>query len=121
MISNYSGCGQTTVVVNLASGLARKGYRVLIDDLGHNEKLHNWLGISQSQYQSIVLHETTNNIKPKVLHSPLNMDLVNLVIIPGHSSESFGCLPALKKLDYDYLLLLPRSIEVRGRLVRTVL
>ncbi len=32
VISKHSGCGQTMIVVNLASGLKRKGHRVLIID-----------------------------------------------------------------------------------------
>lgn len=111
VISKYLGCGQTTVMVNLASGLARKGYRVLIGDLGYNEKLYNWLGISQKQDPYIISHDTTNNIQPKILHSPLGMDLVNLVLRPGIFSESLVCLPALEKLDYDYLLLQPGCDE----------
>ncbi|ABI68848.1 ParA family protein [Syntrophomonas wolfei] len=47
IISNRPACGQTTVAVNLASGLSRKGYRVLIGDTGNNEKLRHWLGIDR--------------------------------------------------------------------------
>jgi cellulose biosynthesis protein BcsQ len=111
VISIYSGCGQTTVVVNLASGLALKGYRVLIGYLGHSEKLNNWLGISDKQEQTIDKNDIINNIQTTILHSPLGIDMVKLDIRPGNSSGPFVSLPALEKLDYDYLLLHPGHKE----------
>lgn len=111
VISKYTGCGQTTVVVNLATGLAHQGYRILIGDLGHNEKLDNWLGISQKQDPFIIPPDTTDNFRPKILHSPLGIDLVKLVLKPGISSESLVGFTALEKLDYDFLLLLPGHNE----------
>ncbi|MDD4803032.1 MAG: hypothetical protein PHF24_08865 [Syntrophomonas sp.] len=103
IISNHTGCGATSVIVNLGSGLARQGCRVLIGMPGQNEKLNNWLSINQELNPSTISAPSINNM---ILHSPLGLDLINLAEKPGTSSE---LLAAAEKLDYDYLLVLPAS------------
>jgi Mrp family chromosome partitioning ATPase len=43
IVAGHVGSGQTTVLVNLASGLAPKGYQVLIGDRGNQPKFNHWL------------------------------------------------------------------------------
>ncbi len=100
VISKHQGNGQTTVTVNLASGLARQGYQVLIADLGTGNKLCNWL---TSQNPNRI------NIDNQVFTSPLGMDLFK--IEPGTSQKIEECLTDLEKYDYGYLLLQPASEE----------
>lgn len=116
IISKHSGCGQTTVAVNLASGLLHKGYRVLIGDTGQNGKLHNWLGINQQADQTIDLHNIKNNAPIKILNSRMGIDLLDLFLRPGNFPETIVCVSDLGKLEYDYLLLQPTYEEDCRRL-----
>ena len=43
IVSSNPGAGQTTLTVNLGSGLAGKGYRVMIAAAAGNRKLHDYL------------------------------------------------------------------------------
>lgn len=100
VISKHSGNGQTTITVNLASGLLRKGYRVLIGGLEKNDKLFNWLGVK-------VIDSKGNNVSTPIVSSRMGIDL----LIIRNESELPICLPDLEKLGYDYLLLQPASQE----------
>lgn len=116
VISKHSGCGQITVLVNLASGLVYKGYRVLIGDLGYSVTLNKWLGTSQNHKPPCISPDAVNNIKPKIQHSQLGIDLIHLLPGPEMISKLLVGLPAAEALDYDYLLLLPGHNEDCKRL-----
>lgn len=88
IVSTHPGSGQTTITVNLASGLARNGYHVLIVNPNYNDKLYKWLGIDPEQYSN------------GILSSRMGIDLLNMNLISS---------PALKEVDYDYLLFIPAS------------
>ncbi len=111
VIAKHPGSGQTTVLVNLASGLVRQGYRVLIGELGRNEKLRNWMGIGWED-DTIVDGDIpdTSRIKTCILSSRLNIDLLPLVAEPDAQKTSM-CLTCLEELDYDFLLLHPTGNE----------
>lgn len=49
IIASHPGAGQTTLAVNLGSGLARKGHRVMIAAAGDNHKLHDYLDSLQRE------------------------------------------------------------------------
>ena len=112
VIAKHPGSGQTTVLVNLASGLVRKGYRVLIGELGKSEKLHKWLGTSQEQIQVVDINipTTANNIKTAISSSRLGIDLLPLLVEPN-SQKTPMYLTCLEELDYDFLLLHPAGNE----------
>lgn len=109
IISNRPACGQTTVAVNLASGLSRKGYRVLIGDTGNNEKLRHWLGIDR-QDTGTKAAKPLEDKQAKIFSSRLGIDLLELRLKPEDSAAA-DYSPHLKKLAYDYLLLTPASNE----------
>lgn len=108
VIAKHPGSGQTSVLVNLASGLVRKGYRVLIGELGKSEKLRSWLGASQEHNQvvDIDIRTTANSIKTAILRSQLGIDLLPLLAEPDKQKTLLG-LTCLKELNYDFLLLHP--------------
>jgi cellulose biosynthesis protein BcsQ len=111
VIAKHPGSGQTTVLVNLASGLVRQGYRVLIGELGESEKLRNWLGIGW-EGDTIVSGDITDTsrIKTCILSSRLGIDLQPLVVEPD-AQETPLRLTHLEELDYDFLLLHPAGSE----------
>jgi len=110
IISNRPACGQTTVAVNLASGLSRKGYRVLIGDTGNNEKLRHWLGIDRQDTGTKAAKPYLEDKQAKIFSSRLGIDLLELRLKPeDYAAADYS--PNLEKLAYDYLLLTPASSE----------
>ncbi|NLX01848.1 MAG: hypothetical protein GXY40_04870 [Syntrophomonadaceae bacterium] len=111
VIAKHPGSGQTTVLVNLASGLVRQGYRVLIGELGRSENLRNWLGIGWED-DTIVDGDIpdTSRIKTRILSSQLGIELLPLVVEPDSQKTSMH-LTYLEELDYDFLLLHPAGSE----------
>jgi len=110
IISNRPACGQTTVAVNLASGLSRKGYRVLIGDTGNNEKLRHWLGIDRQETGTKAAKPLEYKAQAKIFSSRLGIDLLELRLKPeDYAAADYS--PNLEKLAYDYLLLTPASSE----------
>ncbi len=111
VIAKHPGSGQTTVLVNLASGLVRQGYRVLIGELGRSEKLRNWLGIGW-EHNTVMDGDIpdTSRIKARILRSQLGIDLLPLVVETDVQENPIR-LSCLGELDYDFLLLHPASRE----------
>jgi len=110
IISNRPACGQTTVAVNLASGLSRKGYRVLIGDTGNNKKLCHWLGIDRQEAGTKAAKPLEDIAQAKIFSSRLGIDLLEVLLNPGGFAAA-NYSPHLEKLAYDYLLLAPASSE----------
>ena len=111
VIAKHPGSGQTTVLVNLASGLVRKGYRVLIGELGKSEKLRNWLEIGWEDDTILEGDITdTSRIKARILSSRLGIDLLPQVVEPDVQETPLR-LTCLEELDYDFLLLHPAGGE----------
>lgn len=112
VISAHPGSGQTTIVVNLASGLARKGRRVLIADIGNNQKLRRWLNLQLNQVQDSITTVLEGRADLNIEKSNLGMDLVTL----GHDYQEYkdfvAQLLALKTSAYDYVLIHPELKEV---------
>jgi cellulose biosynthesis protein BcsQ len=63
VISIHPGSGQTTVLVNLASGLVRQGKRVLIGELGSSPKLRDWLGVAPDYCRATNYSTTLDNLQ----------------------------------------------------------
>lgn len=106
IVSTYPASGQTTIAINLASGLVRSGQRVLIVNLNGNDKLGRWLGFDPVQYSSLNYKES---ITRYILTSRMGIDLLNMISSTDDSRSTIISSSDLKKLDYDYLLLLPAS------------
>ncbi len=106
MISSHPGAGQTTLAVNLASGLAQKGYRVLIGASGDNQKLYNYLGIEADPALLCPAQDTQNN---RIRTSRLGIDWLDLVTKPDEAAETASILVITENTDYDYLLFIPTS------------
>lgn len=106
IVSTHPGSGQTTITINLASGLVRNGFRVLIGSLNCNDKLGRWLGIDSGQYNSMNFKKSITN---GILTSQIGIDWLIMNSSIEDSSGTTIFLPDLKGLDYDFLLLLPAS------------
>jgi cellulose biosynthesis protein BcsQ len=104
IVSVRPGAGQTSITVNLASGLARQKYRVLIIGMGKNNKLYNWLGVKP---QGIAVPSNKHVLGKPILTSRINADLL------AQPVDKADIVKILKKkdLDYHYLFLLPASKE----------
>lgn len=100
VVSIYPGSGQTTISVNLACGLSRAGNRVLIASINDNKKLSIWLGLNDGK--DMPGHKDINI-------SRMGLDVVNLNLADKSSVSVKELLSDLKKIDYDYLFLLPAS------------
>lgn len=104
IVSSHPGAGQTTLVVNLAGGLAQKGYQVLIGAIGNHHKLYNYLGIEPEQDNS---QDTQNS---PALTSLMGVDWLSVTPSLDESSEPNILLTMIMgNKNYDYLLLIPAS------------
>lgn len=106
IVSSHPGAGQTTLVVNLASGLVQKGYRILIGAIGDNQKLYTYLGIEGKHESVSVFQNTQNHI---IIASRLGVDLLSFKSMLDEVTEPPMLLPFLGYTDYDYLLLIPAT------------
>ncbi len=116
VINQKGGVGKTTASINLASGLALNGQKVLLIDLDPQSHSTLGLGIDPNTYNhamhDVLLNST--NIKDIILSTQIK----NLFIAPSHirldraeqqlAQEMFreGFLAkAIKKLKYDFIII----------------
>lgn len=104
IVSSHHDAGQTTLAVNLTSGLAQKGYRVLIGAIGDNQKLYNYLGIEAEPKTALNSRDKQNHPIPT---SQLGIDLMSFK--PRLDGSIELTLPILGNTVYDYLLLIPAT------------
>lgn len=107
LISSRRGVGQTTVAINLAVGLVRKGYKVLFCNVNNNPGVYDWLDVQ------IVPHEVqwqpyTDDLKQDIYPSFMGIDL----LYPGSSPhvelfQDDAVLETIDGLPYDYFILNP--------------
>ena len=105
IISTRPGAGQTTVTVNLASGLVRKGFRVLIGVGGYYEKLYKWVGITNQQEYNLDA-KLTDNVDSRIM---ISREGIGLIDLDCNFPEPIIYSLAMGKLAYDYLLLYPAT------------
>ena len=75
IVSPGPGCGKTTTLVNLAVGLRRRGWRVLIAASENNELLRKWI-VPESYETSSIMHITLSVVKFDLLGLGENQDLI---------------------------------------------
>ncbi|NMC27271.1 MAG: ParA family protein [Syntrophomonadaceae bacterium] len=109
VVSAHPGSGQTTILVNLASGLVRKGCHVLILDPSNNRKLRLWLGLNPIPDQALTSTEPPSMGKANIEHSRLGVDLISFSSDPAGKSENLYHQLALEKGAYEYILLHPSN------------
>ena len=109
IVNSHPGSGQTTVTVNLATGLRARGHRVLIVDWGRNRKLLQWLGtvpLQMSQdYQAPIAP-----IAP-ITPTSLGVDILSFAGVEKGQSVADVLAPVMEGPDYEYILIHPASIE----------
>lgn len=123
MISDHTGSGQTAVFVNLAAGLSKRGNKILMVDLGNNQRLTQWLKLIQKRPQNVNINEPDKHILkvlPGVdyLNSCINLDLTEyeleykyLLMSPVMPEDCGEFLPAAKYTLVCTDLLSDRGIE----------
>lgn len=83
ILSSTPGCGKTTMAVNLASGLARQSYTVLLIGLEDDSLLHQWTEIASTDF-----------LKPE--KSCFDVDIL---------FNQFGQLDLGEHPGYDYIII----------------
>lgn len=111
IVAGHAGSGQTTVLVNLASGLALKDYQVLIIDSGNNQKLNHWLRLDSQPNHDANAKWTSDRMADSIRRSGIGIDCLNLAVGFENDSECRACVMTLAKLKYDYIFLHPTTAE----------
>ncbi|MCX5779552.1 MAG: hypothetical protein NTV45_01755 [Firmicutes bacterium] len=111
MISIHPGSGQTTVLVNLASGLARQGKQVLIGELGPSPRLRDWLGVVPDSCLATDSAVTPDKLKTNICSSRLGMDFLTWVTSPPAYLQIDSVRTKLEQWGYDYLFLHPATAQ----------
>jgi chromosome partitioning protein len=65
LTNQKGGCGKTTISIHLATGLVRKGYRVLVIDADPQHTAQNWsLNKNSFQFETLILenNQTVNRV-----------------------------------------------------------
>ncbi len=118
LVNQKGGVGKTTTAINLASGLAQLGRRVLLVDLDPQANATSSLGIDKNKVEAGVYEALLDDGQPNsyVLHSPrLKLALlpaspalagaeIELVSALARESRLHRALTALDAL-YDYILI----------------
>ncbi|HRY12835.1 MAG TPA: AAA family ATPase [Syntrophomonadaceae bacterium] len=112
IINGHPGSGQTTVTVNLATGLLAKGRRVLILDWGNNQKLIQWLGTVPLQTS-----QGCQAPGPPITSTRLGVDLLSFACVEGGQTVADALVPFMEGTDYEYILIHPASIEHAKQLI----
>lgn len=109
VVSAHPGSGQTTILVNLASGLVRKGCQVLVVDPSNNKKLRHWLGLQSKPVQGSASTEPAMIGKSIIEHSRLGFDLMSFSSNPEGRCENLDNRLVMEIGTYEYTLLHPSS------------
>ena len=110
------GVGKTTTSINLASGLARKGHKVLLIDFDPQANSTVGAGIELGSYQwamhdvmlkrkkitDIILQTPNTNLY--VAPSHIRLDKAEIIITPEMFKETF-LHNAIKNLDYGFIII----------------
>ncbi len=126
-ISNQKGgVGKTTTAINLSSGLAKLGYKVLLVDVDHQSNATLSLGINRSDLkyniadifkENVIINDViihTNCINIDIL--PSKYDLINIEdILINHENKDYILTNAISAIrdNYDYIIIdCPPSLGV---------
>ncbi|MEQ8201734.1 MAG: ParA family protein [Syntrophomonadaceae bacterium] len=106
IINSHAGSGQTTVTVNLATGLLARGRRVLIVDVGGNEKLRAWLGVVAP-----LTGISDSDSGDLITSTRLGVDLLSLGGCEAGQPTADTFTSFIEGAAYEYVLVLPASLE----------
>ncbi|HHW61540.1 MAG TPA: tyrosine-protein kinase family protein [Syntrophomonadaceae bacterium] len=107
IISSRRGVGQTTVAINLAVGLLRKGYRVLFCNVNSNPGVYNWLEVKIEPYE-VQWQAEAKDLQRDIYPSALGIDLLYPGISPRvELFQNEAILNTIYELPYDYFIINP--------------
>ncbi len=117
VVNQKGGCGKTTTAINLASGLALQGRRVLLLDLDPQGHAGLGLGLHTDTIADTIHEVLTGDVSVAraIVHLRENLDIVpSNVVLSGFEQRLAGvpqreyvlarCLLPLQN-DYDYLII----------------
>ena len=119
ILNNKGGVGKSTVSVQLAHGLAKLGFRVILLDLDGQNDSSLFLGISESDYRKtfydLIDKRNKTDIRECIISARENLDLIPNSNIEEINAEFYResridlvlseKLIGLEDLEYDYLLI----------------
>jgi len=112
------GVGKTTSAINLATGLAQRGHRILLIDLDPQGNSTSGLGVSKTGNLSTTYQLIVDNLDPR--DAAIETGIKNLLIIPSNSELSGADIELISiderefrlsrsinkaRADYDYILI----------------
>ena len=105
-VNQKGGVGKTASVVNIGSGLAKMGKRVLLVDLDPQESLTYWLGITEPQKTVFDFFEGGVGLDACKTPHPDGLDVVASNEMLATVTPAIDSLKkALDKENYDFVLL----------------
>ena len=119
VLNNKGGVGKSTITVQLAHGLAKLDFRVLLIDLDGQNDSSLFLGFSEEDYEH-TFYDLIDNRYPAGLEECIIEARENLDLLPNSNIEEINAefhresridiilaekLAGLENMDYDYILI----------------
>lgn len=109
VINQKGGAGKTTLSMNLAAGLARRGDTVVID-LDPQGSSRQWAGMGSEPFPAVV-EQISGNWDARTLHQNYQ-SFRHMVLDCPPSIESHASLQALRACDVALIPVLPSPIDL---------
>lgn len=105
LVSIHAGTGKTTIAVNAAKGLQRKGYRVIVHNIGQKRDLYEWLSPTQTNGPDELISETDKGKPAQILTTPMEVDMLLDDTKKSDLTYYNETCTFLEQQGYDYLIL----------------